>query len=111
MASGSAEGECRQPQSFETITMFVAAKPPPAVDFAAGTFAGMCPRLIRARESLIVSSQGVAGLFVGQPLDTIKVRFQSPQYSGRYTGTLSAFSVFSNSRMRRVTDAIIRCDH
>lgn len=45
----------------------------PRVDFLAGTVAG------------------AAGLLVGQPFDTIKVRFQSPQYKGRYASTWGAF--------------------
>ncbi|KAH8087279.1 mitochondrial carrier domain-containing protein [Filobasidium floriforme] len=44
----------------------------PRIDFLAGTVAG------------------AAGLLAGQPLDTVKVRFQSPQYKGRYPSTWSA---------------------
>jgi len=46
----------------------------PTLDFFAGTVAGM------------------AALAVGQPFDTVKVRFQDPNTSGRYSGTFSAVS-------------------
>ncbi|WOO79346.1 Mitochondrial basic amino acids transporter [Vanrija pseudolonga] len=49
------------------------AGPPPHVDFAAGVLAG-----------------GV-GLLVGQPFDVVKVRYQTPQYNGRYNSILGAF--------------------
>ncbi|KAJ8515679.1 hypothetical protein ONZ45_g6917 [Pleurotus djamor] len=45
----------------------------PTVDFIAGTVAG------------------AAGLVVGFPFDTVKVRFQSPQIAGRYRSTIHAF--------------------
>ncbi|KAF8336237.1 mitochondrial carrier [Amanita rubescens] len=45
----------------------------PTVDFIAGTLSG------------------IAGLIVGHPFDTIKVRFQSPTISGKYSSTLHAF--------------------
>ncbi|KAF9653361.1 mitochondrial carrier [Thelephora ganbajun] len=46
----------------------------PGLDFFAGTVAGM------------------AALTVGQPFDTVKVRFQDPNTSARYSGTFSAVS-------------------
>ncbi|KAF7431111.1 hypothetical protein PC9H_006831 [Pleurotus ostreatus] len=46
----------------------------PVVDFVAGTVAG------------------AAGLIVGFPFDTVKVRFQSPQIAGRYRSTAHAFA-------------------
>ncbi|TXT10979.1 hypothetical protein VHUM_01730 [Vanrija humicola] len=49
------------------------AGPPPHVDFAAGVVAG-----------------GV-GLLVGQPFDVVKVRYQTPQYNGRYNSIIGAF--------------------
>ncbi|WWD20676.1 hypothetical protein CI109_105152 [Kwoniella shandongensis] len=33
---------------------------------------------------------GAAGLLVGQPFDVVKVRYQTPQYAGRYSSTFSA---------------------
>ncbi|WRT70681.1 uncharacterized protein IL334_007679 [Kwoniella shivajii] len=44
----------------------------PVVDFTAGVIAG------------------AAGLIVGQPFDVVKVRYQTPQYAGRYSSTFSA---------------------
>ncbi|WVQ95620.1 hypothetical protein IAU59_002718 [Kwoniella sp. CBS 9459] len=44
----------------------------PAVDFTAGVIAG------------------AAGLVVGQPFDVVKVRYQTPQYAGRYSSTFGA---------------------
>ncbi|OCF33700.1 carnitine/acyl carnitine carrier [Kwoniella heveanensis CBS 569] len=44
----------------------------PAIDFTAGVIAG------------------AAGLVVGQPFDVVKVRYQTPQYAGRYTSTFGA---------------------
>ncbi|KIR79525.1 carnitine/acyl carnitine carrier [Cryptococcus gattii E566] len=44
----------------------------PAIDFTAGIIAG------------------VTGLIVGQPFDVVKVRYQTPQYIGRYGSTFSA---------------------
>jgi hypothetical protein len=35
---------------------------------------------------------GAAGLLVGQPFDVVKVRYQTPQYSGRYGSTFGALS-------------------
>ncbi|CAD6564976.1 MAG: hypothetical protein TREMPRED_000531 [Tremellales sp. Tagirdzhanova-0007] len=49
-------------------------RPSPAVDFIAGTIAG------------------AAGLVVGQPFDVVKVRFQTPQYAGRYVSTFGALA-------------------
>ncbi|TEB31327.1 mitochondrial carrier [Coprinellus micaceus] len=46
----------------------------PTVDFIAGTISGM------------------AGLVVGFPFDTVKVRFQSPAIAGRYSSTWNALS-------------------
>ncbi|KAF8888066.1 carnitine/acyl carnitine carrier [Infundibulicybe gibba] len=46
----------------------------PIMDFTAGTIAG------------------IAGLVVGFPFDTVKVRFQSPEISGRYRSTVHAFT-------------------
>ncbi|KAI9633489.1 mitochondrial carrier domain-containing protein [Dioszegia hungarica] len=46
----------------------------PAVDFTAGVIAG------------------VAGLVVGQPFDVVKVRYQTPEFKGRYTSIRSAFA-------------------
>ncbi|KAF9038674.1 mitochondrial carrier domain-containing protein [Panaeolus papilionaceus] len=46
----------------------------PTVDFIAGTIAG------------------ITGLIVGFPFDTVKVRFQSPEISGRYKSTSHAFT-------------------
>ncbi|KAG9019106.1 hypothetical protein FRB90_006420 [Tulasnella sp. 427] len=55
----------------------------PTLEFAAGTVAGM------------------SSLFVGHPLDTIKVRLQSSQASGKYTGTLNAFkTILKEERVR-----------
>ncbi|KAK2467360.1 hypothetical protein APHAL10511_000595 [Amanita phalloides] len=45
----------------------------PTVDFIAGALAG------------------IAGLVVGHPFDTVKVRFQSPTLAGKYTSTAHAF--------------------
>lgn len=36
---------------------------------------------------------GVTGLIVGQPFDVVKVRYQTPQYIGRYGSTFSALGV------------------
>ncbi|ORY26607.1 mitochondrial carrier domain-containing protein [Naematelia encephala] len=44
----------------------------PAIDFTAGVIAG------------------AAGLIVGQPFDVVKVRYQTPQFQGRYTSTFAA---------------------
>ncbi|WWC72555.1 uncharacterized protein I206_106517 [Kwoniella pini CBS 10737] len=44
----------------------------PVVDFTAGVIAG------------------AAGLVVGQPFDVVKVRYQTPQYAGRYKSTFGA---------------------
>lgn len=44
----------------------------PGVDFAAGVVAG------------------AAGLIVGQPFDVVKVRYQSPQFNGKYGNTFGA---------------------
>ncbi|WWC92271.1 uncharacterized protein L201_007225 [Kwoniella dendrophila CBS 6074] len=44
----------------------------PMVDFTAGVIAG------------------AAGLIVGQPFDVVKVRYQTPQYAGKYSSTFSA---------------------
>ncbi|KAE8541409.1 hypothetical protein D1P53_002768 [Cryptococcus gattii VGV] len=44
----------------------------PAIDFTAGIIAG------------------ATGLIVGQPFDVVKVRYQTPQYIGRYGSTFSA---------------------
>ncbi|KAL0954072.1 hypothetical protein HGRIS_005222 [Hohenbuehelia grisea] len=46
----------------------------PRIDFIAGTVAG------------------AAGLVVGFPFDTVKVRFQSPQIAGRYHSTIHALT-------------------
>ncbi|KAF9068381.1 mitochondrial carrier [Rhodocollybia butyracea] len=46
----------------------------PAVDFIAGTLAG------------------AASLVVGFPFDTVKVRFQNPQFAQRYSSTINAFT-------------------
>ncbi|KDQ19473.1 hypothetical protein BOTBODRAFT_153382 [Botryobasidium botryosum FD-172 SS1] len=46
----------------------------PVVDFIGGTISGM------------------AALTVGYPLDTIKVRFQNPETSGKYSTTFGAFT-------------------
>ncbi|KAG9010669.1 hypothetical protein FRB94_010146 [Tulasnella sp. JGI-2019a] len=56
----------------------------PVVDFAAGTFGGM------------------AGLLVGHPLDTVKVRFQTPEIALKYTGgTFHAVrTIFIEERIR-----------
>lgn len=45
----------------------------PLVDFIAGT------------------AGGIAGIAVGHPFDTVKVRFQSPSFAGRYSSTVDAF--------------------
>ncbi|KAL7422931.1 hypothetical protein Q5752_002228 [Cryptotrichosporon argae] len=50
-----------------------AKKPSPTVDFVAGVVAG------------------AAGLVVGQPLDVVKVRYQTPEYAGRYSSIVGAF--------------------
>ncbi|KAI5451552.1 hypothetical protein NCC49_001537 [Naganishia albida] len=55
----------------------------PKVDFLAGTVAG------------------VAGLIVGQPFDTIKVRFQSPQYANRYSSTFGALMAIARDERPR----------
>ncbi|EIW75130.1 mitochondrial carrier [Coniophora puteana RWD-64-598 SS2] len=36
------------------------------------------------------TASGIAGLLVGHPLDTVKVRFQNPDFAHRYTSTLHA---------------------
>lgn len=36
---------------------------------------------------------GATGLIVGQPFDVVKVRYQTPQYIGRYGSTFSALGV------------------
>ncbi|PPR05226.1 hypothetical protein CVT24_010332 [Panaeolus cyanescens] len=46
----------------------------PTVDFIAGTMAG------------------ITGLIVGFPFDTVKVRFQSPEISGKYKSTFNAIT-------------------
>ncbi|KAJ3988658.1 carnitine/acyl carnitine carrier [Lentinula detonsa] len=46
----------------------------PAVDFIAGTMGG------------------AASLVVGFPFDTVKVRFQNPQFAQRYSSTMNAFT-------------------
>jgi solute carrier family 25 carnitine/acylcarnitine transporter 20/29 len=33
---------------------------------------------------------GAAGLIVGQPFDVVKVRYQTPEYAGRYSSTFKA---------------------
>ncbi|GFZ48109.1 hypothetical protein JCM24511_05857 [Saitozyma sp. JCM 24511] len=48
-------------------------KPPPIVDFTSGVIAG------------------AAGLIVGQPFDVVKVRYQTPEFAGRYASTFGAF--------------------
>ncbi|RSH85272.1 hypothetical protein EHS25_005079 [Saitozyma podzolica] len=48
-------------------------KPPPIVDFTSGVIAG------------------AAGLVVGQPFDVVKVRYQTPEFAGRYASTFGAF--------------------
>ncbi|KAJ9116183.1 hypothetical protein QFC20_000863 [Naganishia adeliensis] len=55
----------------------------PKIDFLAGTVAG------------------VAGLIVGQPFDTIKVRFQSPQYANRYSSTFGALVAIARDEKPR----------
>lgn len=43
----------------------------------------------------------MSSLFVGHPLDTIKVRLQSSQASGKYSGTLNAFkTIVREERVR-----------
>lgn len=49
--------------------------------------------LARANDELrqrLMESTGAAGLVVGQPFDVIKVRYQTPQYIGRYASTWRA---------------------
>ncbi|GHJ88908.1 hypothetical protein NliqN6_5310 [Naganishia liquefaciens] len=55
----------------------------PKIDFLAGTVAG------------------VAGLIVGQPFDTIKVRFQSTQYANRYSSTFGALMAIARDEKPR----------
>ncbi|KAI0364562.1 mitochondrial carrier [Pilatotrama ljubarskyi] len=55
----------------------------PALDFFAGTVAGM------------------AALVVGYPFDTVKVRFQNPQIASKYRSTLHAvFTIIREERIR-----------
>ncbi|TDL26589.1 carnitine/acyl carnitine carrier [Rickenella mellea] len=55
----------------------------PTVDFVAGTVAG------------------IAGLVVGYPLDTVKVRFQNPQTSSKYKSTFNAVAtIIREERVR-----------
>ncbi|KIY67114.1 carnitine/acyl carnitine carrier [Cylindrobasidium torrendii FP15055 ss-10] len=49
----------------------------PSLDFAAGTLAG------------------IAGLLVGHPFDTVKVRFQDPQMTGKYKSTMHALATIT----------------
>ncbi|WWC65069.1 uncharacterized protein I303_107683 [Kwoniella dejecticola CBS 10117] len=55
----------------------------PVVDFTAGVIAG------------------AAGLVVGQPFDVVKVRYQTPQYAGKYKSTFSALgSILKEEKVR-----------
>ncbi|KAJ3934132.1 MAG: carnitine/acyl carnitine carrier [Lentinula lateritia] len=49
-------------------------EPNPTVDFVAGTIGG------------------AASLMVGFPFDTVKVRFQNPEFAQRYSSTMNAFT-------------------
>lgn len=42
-------------------------------------------------ESELIHPPGGVGLLVGQPFDVVKVRYQTPQYNGRYNSILGAF--------------------
>ncbi|KAF8346419.1 carnitine/acyl carnitine carrier, partial [Amanita rubescens] len=67
----------------------------PTVDFIAGTLSG------------------IAGLIVGHPFDTIKVRLQSPTIAGKYSSTLHAFvSIVHEERLpvlfKGITSPLVR---
>ncbi|KLO10969.1 carnitine/acyl carnitine carrier [Schizopora paradoxa] len=47
------------------------------------------------------TSSGIAGLAVGYPFDTVKVRFQNPEIAGRYRSTFQAFGTIL--REERIT--------
>lgn len=48
------------------------------------------------------TTPGVAGLVVGQPFDVVKVRYQTPEYRGRYSSIRSAFGeLLAGSRLIR----------
>ncbi|CDZ98022.1 Mitochondrial carrier protein [Phaffia rhodozyma] len=57
--------------------------PRPVLDFFAGT------------------AGGVAGVVVGHPFDTVKVRFQNPAFSGQYTSTFAALRLIAKKEKFR----------
>lgn len=71
----------------------------PIVDFSAGVVAGKpisraaraMSYLLKAELSVADLYAGVAGLVVGQPFDVVKVRYQTPEYAGRYNSISGAF--------------------
>ena len=72
----------------------------PAVDFTAGVIAGeqYAPKRTSA------DSVGAAGLVVGQPLDVVKVRYQTPDFAGKYTSIYKAFGECSRVTGRDTAD-------
>lgn len=69
-------------------------EPSPSIDFISGVIAGQS--LLSRVWAKLTQGLGAAGLIVGQPFDVVKVRFQTPEYAGRYTSTFRALGEFSN---------------
>jgi solute carrier family 25 carnitine/acylcarnitine transporter 20/29 len=84
--SDSSLGEFTFHLSLQQTTDIRGTKPSPAVDFVSGVIAGESARPASVSSDWI----GAAGLIVGQPFDVVKVRYQTPEYAGRYTSTFKA---------------------
>jgi hypothetical protein len=70
-------------------------KPSPAVDFISGVIAGKScfsheTQCTYSSRDQVTDKVGAAGLIVGQPFDVVKVRYQTPEYAGRYSSTFAA---------------------
>jgi hypothetical protein len=53
---------------------------------------------------------GAAGLVVGQPFDVVKVRYQTPEFAGRYASTFGAFGRSYLDGRSPDTTEMNRCD-
>lgn len=120
------------PMLFNTTDSAEQDRPGPsaAVDFGAGVIAGTLIVNGVSRDKQRVSGHcfscfrwphvcicmltisGAVGLVVGQPFDVVKVRWQTPEYNGRYASITGAFRGYNTCRYEvcraNHTGAIVR---